>query len=74
MSTSAFQEIISANSADYDLVRAVAGSFSLRPVGKMISRLARDYENTQAMIFGEAPEFKDILDSIGKIEDVLNSE
>ena len=61
------------NRPDYNLVHAVAGSFSLRPIGNMISRLSRDYENTQAMIFGEAPEFQDILDSIGRIEDVLNA-
>ncbi len=61
------------NRPDYNLVNAVAGSFSLRPVGDMISRLSQDYENTQAMIFGEAPEFKDILNSIGQIEDALNS-
>lgn len=58
---------------DYNLVNAVAGSFSLRPAGDMINRLSQDYENTQAMIFGEAPEFKDILNSIGQIEGALNS-
>lgn len=55
----------------YDFASAKAGSFSLR-TGEMISRLSRDYENTQAMIFGEAPAFIDILESIGRIEDVLN--
>ena len=62
------------NRRDYDLESAAAGSFSLRPVGSMLSRLLHDYENTQAMIFGEAPEFNDILDSIGQIEDALNKE
>ena len=61
------------NRPDYNLVSAVAGSFSLRPIGNMINRLSQDYENTQAMIFGEAPEFKDILNSIALIEDVLNA-
>ncbi len=37
----------------------------------MIDRLARDYDNTRAMIFGDAPNFDDILLSIGRIEDGL---
>lgn len=62
------------NRPDYNLAGAVAGSFSLRPVGEMINRLSRDYDNTRAMIFGEAPEFNKILESIGRIEDALNTE
>ena len=46
------------NRPDYNLVSAVAGSFSLLAIGNMISRLSQDYDNTQAIIFGEAPEFK----------------
>ena len=41
---------------------------------RMISCLSRDYENTQAMTFGEAPEFQDILDLNVRIEDALNVE
>lgn len=40
----------------------------------MISCLSQNYENTQAMMFGDTPELKDILDSIGLFEDALNSE
>ena len=57
---------------DYDLAAAAPGTFSLRPAGDMIDRLAWDYDKTQTMIFGNAPDFKDILSSIGEIEDRLN--
>ena len=60
------------NRPDFDLATASPGTFSLRPVGGMIDRLARDYDNTRAMIFGDAPDFDDILLSIGQIEDSLN--
>ncbi len=43
------------NRPDFDLATASPGTFSLRPVGDMIDRLARDYDNTRAMIFGNAP-------------------
>ena len=62
------------NRPDYDLKTAVSGTFSLRPVGDMTERLARDYDNTRAMIFGDAPDFDDILSSIGEIEDRLNAD
>ena len=60
------------NRPDFDLATATPGTFSLRPVGDMIDRLARDYENTRAMIFGEAPRFENVLKSIEKIEGQLN--
>ena len=57
---------------DFDLETASPGTFSLRPDGGMIDRLARDYHNTRAMIFGDAPpDFEDILSSIREIEDRL---
>lgn len=61
------------NRPDYKLASATAGSFALQPVGNMVRRLSRDYENTRAMIFGDAPEFRDILDSIEEIEAILNA-
>ena len=61
------------NRPDYDLGTAAPGTFSLRPIGDMVERLARDYDNMQAMIFGDAPDFGDILSSIGEIEDRLNA-
>lgn len=38
----------------------------------MADRLAVDYENTEPMIFGQAPEFKAIMASIKAIEEVLS--
>ncbi|MBU5545359.1 hypothetical protein KQJ07_16065, partial [Enterococcus sp. S133_ASV_20] len=49
------------NRPDYDLASAVAGSFALAPTPAMTDALERDYANTTAMIFGEAPGFEDIL-------------
>lgn len=53
---------------DYDLASAVPGSFAIAPTGEMIEALSRDYANTTAMIFGAAPDFAEILASIGEIE------
>jgi len=61
------------NRPDFDLATAAPGTFCLRPVGEMVERLTRDYDNTRAMIFGDAPNFDDILSSIGEIEDRLNA-
>jgi hypothetical protein len=57
---------------DYDLASAVAGTFTIVPVGAMADALSRDYANTKAMIFGTAPEFEDILASIRQIEEFIN--
>jgi len=59
---------------DFDLGSAAPGTFALRPVGDMIGRLNRDYDNTRTMIFGEPPTFDAILSSIGEIEDRLNAD
>lgn len=60
------------NRPDYNLAAAAPETFALRPIGAMIDRLARDYDNMQTMIFGDAPDLEDILCSLGKIEDILN--
>ncbi|CAN7754051.1 nucleotidyl transferase AbiEii/AbiGii toxin family protein [Mesorhizobium sp. LjNodule214] len=57
---------------DYDLASAVTGSFAITPIPEMVDALARDYENTTAMIFGTPPSFDDILASAGQIEKSLN--
>lgn len=61
------------NRPNYNLAAAAPGTFALRPIGDMVDRLARDYEYTEAMIFGDAPDFEDILSSIAEIEDRLNA-
>lgn len=58
---------------DYDLVSAVPGGFAITPIARMVDALARDYENTTAMIFGVPPSFDDILKSARQIEDALNN-
>ena len=58
---------------DYDLASAQSGSYALTPQGTMIEALRRDYENTQAMIFGDPPTFDAILASIVDIENRINS-
>lgn len=60
------------NRPDYDLASAAAGSFALAPIAAMVDALERDYANTTAMIFGEAPRFEDILKSIAEIERIAN--
>ncbi|WP_299211218.1 nucleotidyl transferase AbiEii/AbiGii toxin family protein [uncultured Tateyamaria sp.] len=61
------------NRPDFNLATAVPGSFALVPHGEMLDRLAGDYENTKAMIFGDAPEFGAIIESVEKIENILNN-
>lgn len=61
------------NRPDFNLDSAVPGTFSLVPNGEMITRLQADYKNTEAMIFGDAPDFEAVLTSIARIEETLNS-
>jgi hypothetical protein len=61
------------NRPDYDLASAVTGSFALVPTAEMIEALARDYENTASMIFGNPPRFEDILTSMEAIERMANN-
>ena len=57
---------------DYDLATAAPGSFAIAPIDGMIEALTRDYDNTKAMIFGRAPDFAEVLLSIGEIERISN--
>ena len=60
------------NRPDFNLGTAKPGTFALAPPADMAARLGGDYKNTEAMIFGEAPSFDAILDSIAALEDQLN--
>lgn len=60
------------NRPDYDLASASQGSFALLPVDGMREALQRDYDATQAMIFGAAPQFDEIIGSIVEIEKAVN--
>ena len=60
--------------SDYDLGSAIPGSFAVAPTGAMIDALSRDYANMTAMIFGEVPMFEDILESVDRVQRIINSE
>ena len=57
---------------DYDLASARSGTYAVTPVPGMVEALRRDYEDMSAMIFGEAPAFADVMDSIRKIDAMVN--
>lgn len=58
---------------DFMLETAAPGTFVLRPSEGMVEGIARDYESTKHMVFGDAPGFDDIMASVGRIEDDLNA-
>lgn len=57
---------------DYDLATATRGTFAIAPTEAMIELLRRDYANTAAMIFGQAPTFDDIMASITALQAAAN--
>lgn len=59
---------------DYGLENALQGQFRLMPEGEYAEGIARDYVELKSMVFGDAPDFEDILMSIRKIEEILNSQ
>ena len=60
------------NRPDFDLASAAKGSFHLVPAKEMREALRRDYAATEAMIFGKAPAFDEIIVSTEKIEAMVN--
>jgi hypothetical protein len=61
------------NRPAYDLASAHPPTFALMPEGGMYDALARDYGAMEGMIFGEAPTFQAVIDSVGDLEKTLNS-
>jgi hypothetical protein len=57
---------------DLDLAQAAPGTYALAPSPAMRERLARDYENMAAMIFGPIPAFDDVMRSVSELERQLN--
>ena len=53
---------------DYDLATAAPGTFAIAPVAEMVELLRRDYANTAAMIFGNAPTLEEILASVTELD------
>jgi hypothetical protein len=62
------------NRPDLDLESAVPGSFALMPHDSMIGALRRDFGLMSSMIFGRAPDFNAIMDSVGRLQRVLNDQ
>jgi hypothetical protein len=60
------------NRPDFDLASAAPGSFALAPHDAMIEKLRLDYRAMQGMIFGDALNFKAVLESISSLETSLN--
>jgi hypothetical protein len=58
---------------DYDLASAAPPTFALLPHDGMVDALRRDYAAMTAMIFGSAPEFTAVLESVAQLEDLLNT-
>jgi hypothetical protein len=48
------------------------GTFRLLPTGELVDHLRRDYDAMTTMIFGAAPDFKAVLDSVAMAEAWLN--
>jgi hypothetical protein len=61
------------NRPDNDLASAQVPSFVLTPQGAMRDALRRDYQAMAAMIFGEAPAFDAIVDSVATLERRVNA-
>ncbi len=61
------------NSPDLDLASAAPGTFALAPTEAMIGPLERDYRAMTGMIFGDAPPFEAVMDSVARLQARLNS-
>jgi hypothetical protein len=60
------------NHRDYDLGTATVGTFVLTPHAEMIADLRRDYAAMSIMIFGEIPNFQRVMETIDRIEKMVN--
>ena len=57
---------------DFDLASAKPGTLAIAPTGPMRDALRRDYGNTAPMIFGAAPSFDEVMDSVRKVDIAAN--
>ncbi len=62
------------NRPAFDLATAVAPTFAIRPEGKVLDDLRRDYRAMSGMIFGKAPAFEAIIEDIAVLETALNAQ
>ncbi|MER9235851.1 nucleotidyl transferase AbiEii/AbiGii toxin family protein [Mesorhizobium sp. M0622] len=61
------------NRKDYDLATAQPPTFALLPHDGMIDALRRDYVAMSAMIFGPVPNFDLVIESVQRLETLLNA-
>lgn len=61
------------NRPAFDLASAHPPTFALTPEGDMYDALARDYSAMLGMIFGEAPPFELVFESVAELETKLNA-
>lgn len=62
------------NRPAFDLATAVTGSFALCPEGNMVNDLRRDYRAMTGMVFGDAPSFDTVIESIAELQNKLNTD
>lgn len=60
------------NNKDLDLLEACPGTYTIMPTPEMIEVLRQDYKAMSGMIFGDVPDFRDVLMVINKLEDEIN--
>jgi hypothetical protein len=60
------------NRPDLGLESALPGKFTLVPAPGMLDHLHRDYKSMTGMVFGIAPAFDEVLESIQRLEESLN--
>lgn len=60
------------NSTDLDLRHAIPGSLAITPTIEMTEALKRDYQAMAGMIFGEVPEFSDVIQAVSNLEHAIN--
>ncbi|MDB5580660.1 MAG: hypothetical protein JWR80_5836 [Bradyrhizobium sp.] len=61
------------NSPNLDLASARPGTFALAPTADMLRALEIDYRAMRGMIFGEAPPFEVVIESVVTLEARLNA-
>ena len=61
------------NSSDLDLGTAHPGTFALTPLPGMETQLRRDYAAMSGMIFGQRPDWNDIMSTLAEFERSVNA-
>lgn len=61
------------NRPDNDLASAQPPTFVLTPQGAMLDALRRDYQAMTGMIFGDAPAFDAVVESVAAVEKAINA-